>query len=114
MADLRSLEAFVWIAHFGGFRAAAEGFRARSRRSRSASRCSSASFGVRLFDREPRGVALIERELAEGRLRLVRAEHEIPELEFYAAYPSKPDSHRAEAIAAMAQELSRAELPGTA
>jgi DNA-binding transcriptional LysR family regulator len=49
---------------------------------------------------------VIARELAEGRLRLVRAEQEIEELEFYAAYPSKPDSHMAEAIAAIARELS--------
>ncbi len=114
MADLRSLEAFVWIAHFGGFRAAAERLHTTQPAVSQRIALLERELGVRLFDREPRGVALIERELAEGRLRLVRAEHEIPELEFYAAYPSKPDSHRAEAIAAMAQELSRAELPGTA
>ena len=39
--------------------------------------------------------------------RLVRAEREIPPLDFYAAFPVKPDSHMAEAIAAIARELSR-------
>lgn len=50
---------------------------------------------------------VIGRELAEGRLRLVQAERDIPTLDFYAAYPSKPDSHMAEAIAGIARELSQ-------
>ena len=49
---------------------------------------------------------VIARELAEGRLRLVRAEQEIPCLDFYAVYPAKPDSYMAETIAAIASELS--------
>ncbi len=50
---------------------------------------------------------VIVRELAEGRLRLLQAERDIPPLDFYAAFPVKPDSHMAEAIAGIARELSR-------
>ncbi len=52
---------------------------------------------------------VISREIADGRLRLLRAERELSSLDFYAAYPTKPDSHLAEAIAGIARELAQAE-----
>jgi len=52
---------------------------------------------------------VIARELAEKRLRIVRAERQLPELDFNASYPVKPDSHMAERVVAIAQELAIAE-----
>lgn len=57
---------------------------------------------------------VIARELAEGRLRLVCAEQKLPDLDFYAIYPAKPDSYMAEKIASIARELSEAERPTNA
>ncbi len=48
-------------------------------------------------------------ELADGRLRRICAEHKLPDLDFYATYPGKPDSYMAEAIAEIARELAGAE-----
>jgi DNA-binding transcriptional LysR family regulator len=52
---------------------------------------------------------VIAAELSEGRLRLVRAERELPDLDFHACYTVKPDSHRAERVVAIARELANAE-----
>ena len=58
MADLRSLEAFVWIAHLGGFRAAAEKLHATQPAISQRIALLERELGVRLFDREPRAVTL--------------------------------------------------------
>lgn len=58
MADLRNLETFVWVAHLGGFRAAAEKLNATQPAVSQRIALLEAELGVRLFDREPRGVAL--------------------------------------------------------
>ena len=52
---------------------------------------------------------VIQRELAERRLRLVRAEQKLPDLSFTATYPVKPDSYMAEAVAEIARDLALAE-----
>ncbi|MFN4165449.1 MAG: LysR family transcriptional regulator [Ferrovibrio sp.] len=52
---------------------------------------------------------VIRRELAEKRLRLVRAEQSLPDLNFSASYPLKPDSYMAEAVVEIARELAQAE-----
>lgn len=52
---------------------------------------------------------VIQRELAEKRLRLVRAVQHLPDLSFTATYPVKPDSYMAEAVADVARDLARAE-----
>ena len=52
---------------------------------------------------------VIQRELAEKRLRLVRAEQKLPDLNFTATYPVKPDSYMAEAVAEIARDLALAE-----
>lgn len=53
---------------------------------------------------------VIERELAENRLRRVRAEEELPDLDFNATYPAKPDSYLAEKVVEIARELALAEV----
>jgi DNA-binding transcriptional LysR family regulator len=58
MADLRNLETFVWVAHLGGFRAAAEKLNATQPAVSQRIALLEAELGVRLFDREPRGAAL--------------------------------------------------------
>lgn len=55
---------------------------------------------------------VIARELAEKRLCVVRAERQLPELDFNASYPVKPDSYMAECVVAIAQELALAERRG--
>ncbi|MBP7669831.1 LysR family transcriptional regulator [Ferrovibrio sp. MS7] len=60
---------------------------------------------------------VIQRELAEGRLRMLRAEAVLPDLTFTATYPVKPDSYMAEAVAELAREVAASEpgrLPGNA
>lgn len=52
---------------------------------------------------------VIQRELAEKRLRLVRAAQNLPDLSFTATYPVKPDSYMAEAVAEVARALALAE-----
>lgn len=52
---------------------------------------------------------VIQRELAEKRLRLVRAEQNLPDLNFTATFPVKPDSYMAEAVAEIARDLALAE-----
>ncbi|HEX6959287.1 MAG TPA: LysR family transcriptional regulator [Ferrovibrio sp.] len=52
---------------------------------------------------------VIGRELAEKRLRVVQAEQSLPDLNFHACYPMKPDSYLAEAVTAIARELAEAE-----
>ncbi len=52
---------------------------------------------------------VIQRELAEKRLRLVRAEQKLPDLSFTATYPVKPDSYMAEAVAEIARDLALTE-----
>lgn len=52
---------------------------------------------------------VIQRELAEKRLRLLRAEQQLPDLNFTATWPVKPDSYMAEAVAEIARELAQAE-----
>jgi DNA-binding transcriptional LysR family regulator len=49
---------------------------------------------------------VIGRELAEKKLRLVRAERALPDLTFVAAYPVKPDSYIAAAVAELAKEIA--------
>lgn len=58
MADLRSLETFVWVAHLGGFRAAAEKLNTTQPAVSQRIAQLEAEFGLKLFDREPRGAAL--------------------------------------------------------
>lgn len=58
MADLRNLETFVWVAHLGGFRAAAEKLNTTQPAVSQRIALLEADLGVKLFDREPRGVAL--------------------------------------------------------
>ena len=50
--------------------------------------------------------AVIGRELAEKKLRLVRTEHHLPDLHFTASYPMKPDSFIAAAVAELAREIA--------
>ena len=58
---------------------------------------------------------VIGRELAEKKLRLVRAERSLPDLNFTAAYPVKPDSYIAAAVAELAREIASAKAgPATA
>src|SRR5690606_1236071 len=52
---------------------------------------------------------VIRRELAEKRLRLLRAEQQLPDLNFTATWPVKPDSYMAEAVAEIARDLALAE-----
>lgn len=52
---------------------------------------------------------VIQRELAEKRLRLLRAEQQLPDLSFTATFPVKPDSYMAEAVAEVARDLARME-----
>lgn len=70
MADLRNLETFVWIAHLGGFRAAADKLNATQPAVSQRIAQLELELGVRLFDREPRGVSLT----AKGRELLPYAE----------------------------------------
>jgi DNA-binding transcriptional LysR family regulator len=56
---------------------------------------------------------VIGRELAEKKLRLVRAERGLPDLNFTAAFPVKPDSYIAAAVAELAREIATKPL-GTA
>lgn len=52
---------------------------------------------------------VIRRELSEKRLRIVRAEQNLPDLNFTATYPAKPDSYIAEAVLEIAREMADAE-----
>ena len=56
---------------------------------------------------------VIGRELAEKKLRLVRAERSLPDLNFVAAYPVKPDSYIAAAVAELAKEIATAKVAAT-
>ncbi|WP_298722054.1 LysR family transcriptional regulator [uncultured Ferrovibrio sp.] len=58
MADLRNLETFVWVAHLGGFRAAADKLNATQPAVSQRIALLEAELGVKLFDREPRGISL--------------------------------------------------------
>ncbi|MEK9970028.1 MAG: LysR family transcriptional regulator, partial [Ferrovibrio sp.] len=58
MADLRNLETFVWVAHLGGFRAAADKLNTTQPAVSQRIALLESEFGVKLFDREPRGIAL--------------------------------------------------------
>lgn len=58
MADLRNLETFVWVAHLGGFRAAADKLNTTQPAVSQRIAQLESEFGVKLFDREPRGIAL--------------------------------------------------------
>ncbi len=49
---------------------------------------------------------VIGRELAEKKLRLVRAERSLPDLSFTASYPMKPDAHMARAVAELARKIA--------
>lgn len=49
---------------------------------------------------------VIQRELAEKKLRIVRVERELPDLNFTASYPMKPDSFIAAAVAELAREIA--------
>ena len=51
---------------------------------------------------------VIGRELAERKLRLVRAERSLPDLHFTATYSVKPDSYVAAAVAELAREVASA------
>lgn len=78
MAGLRNLETFVWIAHLGSFRAAADRLNTTQPAVSQRIALLEQELGVRLFEREPRGVALTAKgrmllPYAEGMLRL-RAE----------------------------------------
>lgn len=53
---------------------------------------------------------IIRRELTEKRLRLVKAEQNLPDLNFHACYPVKPDSYLAEAVTEIAREMAQAEM----
>jgi DNA-binding transcriptional LysR family regulator len=55
--------------------------------------------------------AIIGRELAEKKLRLVRADRSLPDLNFVAAYPVKPDSYIAAAVAELARDIASAKAP---
>jgi DNA-binding transcriptional LysR family regulator len=70
MIELRNLETFVWIAHLGSFRAAAD--RLNTTQPAVSQRISQLeqALGARLFEREPRGVELT----AKGRELLPLAE----------------------------------------
>jgi DNA-binding transcriptional LysR family regulator len=52
---------------------------------------------------------IIQRELTEKRLRVVKAEQNLPDLNFHACYPVKPDSYLAEAVTEIAREMAQAE-----
>lgn len=54
--------------------------------------------------------AVIGRELAEKRLRLVKAEQSLPDLHFTATYSVKPDSFVAAAVANLARDIA-ADVP---
>ncbi len=58
MADLRNLETFVWVAHLGGFRAAADKLNTTQPAVSQRIAQLETALGVKLFDREPRGIAL--------------------------------------------------------
>ncbi len=75
MADLRNIETFYWVATLGGFRAAAEKLHATQPAISQRVRALEDSLGVRLFDRDARGVALTAKgeellPFAEGMLRM--------------------------------------------
>lgn len=49
---------------------------------------------------------IVAREMKEGRLKIVKAAAELPNLTFSAAYDIKPDSHLAVTVAALAVEVA--------
>ncbi|MBI1209193.1 MAG: LysR family transcriptional regulator [Azospirillum sp.] len=51
---------------------------------------------------------VIGRELAEGRLRIVKPEQHLAPLDFTVSYPSNPDNHLATAIATLARDIAKA------
>ncbi|WP_347486012.1 LysR family transcriptional regulator [Vandammella animalimorsus] len=70
MIDLRGIETFYWVATLGGFRAAAEQLHASQPAISQRIQQLEEALGVRLFDRDTRGVRLTVR----GQLLLVQAE----------------------------------------
>jgi DNA-binding transcriptional LysR family regulator len=52
-------------------------------------------------------LVLVWRELAEGGLRLLDTDLDLPGLDFTVSYPAKPDSHLAVAVAELAIEVAR-------
>jgi DNA-binding transcriptional LysR family regulator len=57
---------------------------------------------------------VIGRELAEKKLRLVRAERSLSDLSFTASYPMKPDAHMARAVAELARDIADPKPTATA
>lgn len=50
--------------------------------------------------------AIVQRELADGRLRLIRSQSPLPNLSFSAAYPANHDNHMAAVVAQLAVEVA--------
>ncbi len=50
--------------------------------------------------------AIVQRELAEGSLRLIRSQSPLPNLSFSAAYPANHDNHMAAVVAQLAVEVA--------
>ncbi|PWC34056.1 LysR family transcriptional regulator [Azospirillum sp. TSO35-2] len=60
---------------------------------------------------------IVQRELAEGRLRLIRAQEPLPGMTFCAAYPANGENHMASVVAQLAVEVAgqyQAMMPGGA
>ena len=61
MIDLRNIETFFWVATLGGFRAAAEKLSATQPAISQRIASLESDLGVRLFDRDVRGIKLTAR-----------------------------------------------------
>ncbi|MBP2293721.1 LysR family transcriptional regulator [Azospirillum rugosum] len=51
-------------------------------------------------------IAIVQRELGEGLLRLVDVQHPLPALSFSAAYPANHDNHMASVVAQLAADVA--------
>jgi DNA-binding transcriptional LysR family regulator len=51
-------------------------------------------------------IAIVQRELTNGTLRLIRSQSPLPDLSFSAAYPANHDNHMAAIVAQLAVEVA--------
>lgn len=79
MIDLRNIETFVWVAELGGFRAAAEKLNTTQPAISQRIASLESHLGVRLFDRDPRGVRLTAKgmELLSHAERMLQMRHDM-------------------------------------
>ena len=51
--------------------------------------------------------AVIAEELEQGKLRILRTDSTLPDIDFHACWLDTPDSHTALTVARLAQEIAR-------